>query len=286
MAVASARLGDWRQARELLRNLVAKELKVRYKHSALGFAWSLLTPLLMTAIFTVVFATFLRIPVDRFAAFFLAGYLIWQFFANSVNASVGAIVSNGSLIRKVYFPREVIPLSLVLSQAVHLLLALVVTAPLFYLMRGNFLPYLPAILVGLVLLVAFTAGMSMLFAAINVTFRDLQELTQVLFMAWFYGTPIIYPRYLVDDAAATAEGWIVPILPWIQGIIAANPMTWFVQIFQRPLYGVPAPPDVGAAPPAWPDPMTFAVCAAWAVGTLVLGWWLFRRRAVSFAKEV
>jgi ABC-type polysaccharide/polyol phosphate export permease len=285
MAAAPARLGDWRQARELLRNLIAKELKVRYKHSVLGIGWSLLTPLLMTAIFTVVFATFLRIPVDRFASFFLAGYLVWQFFANSVHASVGAIVSNGALIRKVYFPREVIPLSLVLAQAVHLGLALLVTAPVFLVMRGNFLPYTPAILLGLVLLVGFTAGMSMLFAAVNVTFRDLQELTQVMFMAWFYGTPIIYPRYLVEDAAATAEGWLAPVLPWIQRVIEANPMTWFVQLFQRALYGVPAHPDVGAAPPTWPDATTIAVCAAWSVGTLAVGWWLFRRRAVVFAKE-
>lgn len=281
MAVAPTRSRDVRQARELLRNLVAKELKVRYKHSVLGVAWSLITPLLMTAIFTVVFATFLRIPVDYFASFFLAGYLVWQFYANSVSASVGAIVANGSLIRKVYFPREVLPLSLVLSQAVHLLLALVVTAPFFYWQRGNFLPYLPAVLVGLVLLVAFTAGVSMLFAAVNVSFRDLQELTQVIFMAWFYGTPIIYPLYLAEEFG---ERWMV-------ALIQANPMTWFVRLFQTAIYGIPAPrpevaTDPGAGPPAWPTPETFAVCAAWAAGTLVLGWWLFRRRAVTFAKEV
>ncbi|MBA2317605.1 MAG: ABC transporter permease [Euzebyales bacterium] len=281
MAVAPAsRLGDVRQARELLRNLVGKELKVRYKQSALGFVWSLVTPLLMTAIFTVVFATFLRIPVEDFASFFLAGYLVWQFYANSVNASVGAIVSNGSLIRKVYFPREVIPLSLVLAQAFHLCLALLATAPFFLLQRGNFLPYLPAILIGIVLLVAFTAGMSMVFAALNVSFRDLQELTQVIFLAWFYGTPVIYPLYLVESTAQA----------WVKGLILANPMTWFVQLFQTALYGIPAPiPEPGqpgAPPPGWPSLTTFAVCAAWAVGTLGLGWWLFRRRAVTFAKEV
>jgi ABC-type polysaccharide/polyol phosphate export permease len=280
MAAASApRLGDLRQARELLRNLVGKELKVRYKQSALGFVWSLVTPLLMTAIFTVVFATFLRIPVEDFASFFLAGYLVWQFYANSVNASVGAIVSNGSLIRKVYFPREVIPLSLVLAQAFHLCLALLATAPFFLVQRGNFLPYLPALLIGLVLLVAFASGMSMVFAALNVSFRDLQELTQVIFLAWFYGTPIIYPRYLIEDAH-----------PAVIALIQANPMTWFVQLFQTALYGVPAPiPEPGqpgAPPPGWPSLTTFAVCAAWAVGTLGLGWWLFRRRAVTFAKEV
>jgi ABC-type polysaccharide/polyol phosphate export permease len=279
MAAVTARVGELRQARELLANLTRKEVKVRYKNSYLGIVWSLLTPLLMTAIFTVVFATFLKIPVDRFASFFLSGYLVWQFFSNSVNASVGAIVGNGPLIRKVYFPREVIPFSLVLAQAFHFCLALLATAPFFFWQRGNFLPYLPAALIGLVLLTAFAAGMSMIFAALNVSFRDLQELTQVIFLAWFYGTPVIYPLYLTDGAHAL-----------IIRLVEANPMTWFVQLFQRALYGVPAPiPEPGqpgASPPQWPSLETFAVCAAWALGTLLVGWWLFRRRAVTFAKEV
>lgn len=280
MAATTARLSDLWVSRDLLRNLVSKELKVRYKQSFLGVLWSLLTPLLMTAIFSVVFAVFLRINVDNFASFFLAGYLVWQFFANSVNSSVGAIVGNGPLIRKVYFPREVIPLSLVLSQCVHLLLALLVTAPLFLLQRGNFLPYLPAIAVGMVLLVLFTAGMSMIFAAANVGFRDLQELTQVIFLAWFYATPIIYPLFFVREEA-----------PQFLGVILANPMAWFVRLFQTALYGVPAarpvlPSDPGAPPPTWPSLEVFAVCAAWAVGTLVIGYWLFNRLAVTFAKEV
>ena len=276
---APTRSAELAQARELLANLVRKEIKVRYKHSFLGIVWSLLTPLLMTAIFTVVFATFLRIPVDDFASFFLAGYLVWQFYSNSVNASVGAIVGNGALIRKVYFPREVIPLSLVLAQAFHLLLALAATTPFFLYQRGNFLPYLPALLLGLVLLVAFTSGMSMIFAALNVSFRDLQELTQVIFLAWFYGTPVIYPLYLVERAH-----------PAISALVELNPMTWFVRLVQTTIYGVPAPipeaGEVGAAPAQWPSFEVFAVCAAWAVVTLVFGWWLFRRRAVTFAKEV
>lgn len=277
----TTRHNDFRQARELLGNLVRKEIKVRYKSSALGIIWSLLTPLLMTGIFTVVFATFLRIPVDDFATFFLAGYLVWQFFANSVNSSVGAIIGNGALIRKVYFPREVIPLSLVLSQAFHLCVALVATAPLFFWQRGNFLPYLPAVLVGLVLIIAFAAGMSMIFAALNVSFRDLQELTQVIFLAWFYGTPVIYPIYLTDEAPRI-----------IRVVVEANPMTWFVQLFQTALYGIPAPEAnpaaglLGAPPPGWPPLETALVCTAWAVVTLAVGWWLFRRRAVTFAKEV
>lgn len=276
---APTRSAELAQARELLANLVRKEIKVRYKHSFLGIVWSLLTPLLMTAIFTVVFATFLRIPVDDFASFFLAGYLVWQFYSNSVNASVGAIVGNGALIRKVYFPREVIPLSLVLAQAFHLLLALAATAPFFWYQRGSFLPYVPALLIGLVLLIAFTSGMSMIFAALNVSFRDLQELTQVIFLAWFYGTPVIYPLYLVERAH-----------PAISTLVQLNPMTWFVRLVQTTIYGVPAPipgpGETGAAAAQWPSLEVFAVCAAWAVATLAFGWWLFRRRAVTFAKEV
>lgn len=274
-APPSNRVGELWVARELLGNLVRKELKVRYKDSALGFVWSLVTPLLMTAIFTVVFATFLRINLGggNFATFFLSGYLVWQFFSNSVNSSVGAIVGNGPLIRKVYFPREVIPLSLVLSQAVHLLLALAATAPLFVWQRGFHPEAYLALVPGLALLVLFTAGVSMIFAAANVGFRDLQELTQVIFLAWFYASPVIYPLFLVENEA---PGWLPVVL--------ANPMTWFVRLFNSALYGLPS---AGVnPPPQWPSLTTFAVCAAWALGTFAVGYWLFNRLAVTFAKEV
>jgi ABC-type polysaccharide/polyol phosphate export permease len=270
-------MGELWKSRELLANLVSKELKVRYKSSALGFLWSLVTPLLMTAVFTIVFAVFLRIPLGEgnFATFFLGGYLVWQFFANSVNASVAAIVGNGALVKKVYFPREVLPLSLVLSQGVHLLLALLATAPLFISYRGFHPELLPAIALGIVLLGAFTAGVAMLFAAANVTFRDLQELVQVLFLAWFYGTPVIYPLAFLQDGLARA------FLP----LIRLNPMTWFVELFHRLLYGTAVinGPNPG---PSMPDLVTWLVCLAWAGTVLAFGWWLFQRRAVTFAKEI
>jgi ABC-type polysaccharide/polyol phosphate export permease len=276
MAIAPAKLEQLWESRELLANLVGKELKVRYKSSALGFLWSLVTPLLMTAVFTVVFAVFLRVPLGEgnFATFFLGGYLVWQFFANSVNASVGAIVGNGPLVKKVYFPREVLPLSLVLSQGVHLLLALVATAPLFVFYRGFHPELIPAIALGLVLLVAFTAGVSMVFAAANVSFRDLQELIQVLFLAWFYATPVIYPLFYLQSGTARR------FLP----LIRANPMTWYVELFHRLLYGT-ASSGVNP-PPSMPDLWAWLACAAWAALALAAGSWLFQRRAVTFAKEV
>jgi ABC-type polysaccharide/polyol phosphate export permease len=277
MAIAPAKLGELWESRELLANLVSKELKIRYKSSVLGFLWSLVTPLLMTAVFTVVFATFLRISLGEgnFATFFLAGYLVWTFFSNSVNSSVGAIVSNGALVRKVYFPREILPLSLVFSQAAHFLLALVATSPLFVYYRGFHLELLPALGLSLVLLIGFTAGVSMLFAAVNVSFRDLQELTQVLFLAWFYATPVIYPLVFVSDPTARH------FLP----LILANPLTWYVELFHQILYGIPM--SAGPNPlPSWPEPTDWLVCTGWAAVALVAGSTLFRRRAVTFAKEV
>jgi ABC-type polysaccharide/polyol phosphate export permease len=277
MAVGTASLGDLWNSRELLRNLVAKELKVRYKGSALGFLWSLVTPLLITAVFTVVFATFIRVPLGEgnFATFFLSGYLVWTFFSNSVNSSVGAIVGNGALIRKVWFRREVLPVSLVLSQAVHFGLALLATSPLFLWFRGFHPETVPALLGGFVLLVMFTTGMSMIFAAANVGFRDLQELTQVIFLAWFYLTPVIYPPFLLDDPVAQRY------LP----LVLANPMTWFVELFHTAMYGTPVPEGVNP-PPMWPDAQTWLVCTGWAVATLGIGYVLFNRLAVTFAKEV
>jgi ABC-type polysaccharide/polyol phosphate export permease len=281
-AAGRTRPRDVWAARELLRNLVAKELKVRYKGSLLGFVWSLLSPLLITAIFTVVFAKFIRVPLadGDFASFFIAGYLAWTFFANSVTSSNTAIVGSGPLVKKVWFPRVVLPLSLVVSQGVHLGLALLATSPLIIWQRGFHPMALVPLVIGLGMLAVFTAGVSMLFAAANVYFRDLQELMPVLLLGWFYATPIIYPLAFVEAGEARA------FLPLIQ----ANPMTWFTEFFHHTLYGTAILGEEGTAGvgagPAIPDLQAFLVCAAWALGALALGVLVFDRLSPSFAKEV
>jgi ABC-type polysaccharide/polyol phosphate export permease len=276
------RLRDLWRARELLRQLVSKELKVRYKHSALGFAWSLLTPVLMTGVFTVVFGFIFRFDVEDFAAFFLAGYLVWSFFQNSVAGSVQAIVGNGSLIRKVYFPREVLPLANVVAQGVHFVLALLVISPYLVYMRGTqVLVHLPAVLLGIVLVTIFAAGLAMFFAALNVTFRDLQELIVVIFLVWFYATPVIYPYEL---AVAAGQGSTVGRL--FLGVIKLNPMTWFVRLFREPLYGIGRVGDGASLPPVWPTPRVFIGCTVVALGAFFIGYVVFHRFAVTFAKEV
>lgn len=276
----------WR-ARELLRQFVGKELKVRYKNSALGFLWSMLTPALMTVVFTVIFQFVIRIEVPDFAAFFLAGYLVWQFHQNSVQGSIASIVGNGSLIKKVYFPREILPLSIVLAQVVHLLLALVAVSPYLIATRGwGVLAHLPAVALGVVLLTFFTSGVAMLFAAANVTFRDLQELVVVVFLVWFYATPIIYPAVMVTESTSS-------VARAFGRVLAVNPMTWFVRWFRESIYGtVLANPDVASPVPfvsvaqSLPSPALVFACLAAAAGTFGIGYVLFHRLALTFAKEV
>jgi ABC-type polysaccharide/polyol phosphate export permease len=283
----SSKLGELWRARELLGQLVRKELKVRYKNSSLGFLWSMLTPALMTVVFSIVFGIVVRIPVEDFPAFFLAGYLLWQFFQNSCQGAIHSIVGNGDLVKKVYFPREVLPLSHVLSQLAHLLLALLVVSPYLIATRGwTVLTHLPATLFAIVLLTVFTSGVAMLLAGVNVVFRDLQELFVVLYLAWFYTTPVLYPLALVEAELAGHP------LSWIGTILRINPMTWFVEVFRAPLYGgvqvtegdVAAP--VVSMAPTWPALGALAIAIAWAVVAFVVGYVVFLRRARTFAKEV
>ncbi|MFA9445121.1 ABC transporter permease [Egicoccus sp. AB-alg6-2] len=283
---ASGKLVELWRARELLLQLVRKELKVRYKNSALGFLWSMITPVLMTIVFSVVFTVVVPIPVDDFPAFFVAGYLLWQFFQNSCRGGTDSIVGNGDLVKKVYFPREVLPLSHVLSQLVHLLLALLVISPFLIYFRGwGLLVHLPATLLAVVLLTVFTSGAAMWFAGVNVVFRDLQELFIVIFQVWFYATPVLYPLALVQASPELERR----SLDWIATALTYNPMTWFVEVFREPLYGPVirrGVDDIESLAPAWPSVSAIGIAALWALGAFVFGYAVFLRRARTFAKEV
>ncbi len=282
---ASTKLVELWRARELLTQLVRKELKVRYRNSALGFLWSMLTPVLMTAVFSVVFTQIVRIPVDDFPVFFISGYLVWQFLQNSCQGAIHSIVGNGELIKKVYFPREVLPLSHVFSQLIHLLLALLVLSPYLIYSRGvGVLLHLPTTLLAIALLTVFTSGIAMWFAGVNVAFRDLQELFVVIFQVWFYATPVLYPLALVSAQMGERFAWIAQL-------IAINPATWFVELARMGLYGsVTAADDTVAllvdGPPGWPAIGSVLIALGWAVAMFLAGYAVFRRRARTFAKEV
>jgi ABC-2 type transport system permease protein len=217
-------------ARELLSQLVRKELKVKYKDSALGFLWSLLRPMLQLAVYYVAIGEFLGAGLPDFAVFLFCGLLAWSLFTDVLGGSTGSIVGNAGLVKKVYFPREVLPLAVVGAALVNFVLQLGVLVGALVLF-GHPPPgwadvsLLPLALLALVL---FMSAAGLLLAAANVYLRDVQHLLEVALLLWFWMTPIVYP---VQTVIAKLEG--SPLLM----IYLMNPMANVVMGFQRALYG-------------------------------------------------
>ena len=273
---------------ELLAELVRKDLKVKYKNSALGFIWSLANPLLYLAVFTLVFTFFLRNNVPWFAVMFMSGYLIWSFFNSAALDATGAVVGNANLVRKVRFPRVVLPLASVGFAGVHLVLQLLV----FFLFLvpaypDAFGPQLWLLVPALAVALDFTVAMSLLASSLNVRYRDVQHLLEIVMLAWFWLTPIVYPVTVVRDELADAG------LLWMFKFYMANPMTSVVVAAQRAIYNHPVvTADDGKLVQVLPaDGYGFylqwlAVAAAISAVLLGVGLWTFRRLQADFAEEL
>src|SRR6266545_2263441 len=271
---------------ELLAELVRKDLKVKYKNSALGFVWSLANPLLYLAVFTLVF-TVLFPGVDNFPVLFMSGFLVWNFFNLSTLTATGAVVGNANLVRKVRFPRIVLPLSSVGFAGVHFLLQLAVLfAALTVLYRDAFGPQLVLLLPALAVAVIFTVAMSLLASALNVRYRDVEHLLEIALLAWFWLTPIVYPVTVVRDRLAEHD------LLWLFRFYMANPMTTVVVAMQRAIFNHPVGTSQGKPKQILPaDGYGFylqwlGVAAVVSVVLLGVGLWTFRRLQADFAEEL
>jgi len=219
---------------ELLSNLVRKDLKVKYKNSALGFLWSLANPLLYLAVFGVVFTKFLKNGIPDFWVLFMSGLLVWNFFNLSTLSGTGSIIGNANLVRKVRFPRVVLPLSSVGFAGVHFLLQTgVLLLTLLALYRPAFGPQIVLVLPALVVVLVFTVGMALLASSLNVRYRDVEHLLEIALIAWFWFTPIVYP---VTLARAELLGRFHNLL-WY--VYMGNPMSAVVTAMQRAIYREP-----------------------------------------------
>ncbi len=181
----------------LIKQLVGRDFKTKYKRSVLGVLWSFLNPLLTMSVQYIVFSTLFRSSIPNFALYLLTGIVCFSFFSESTSMALNSIVGNASLITKVYVPKYIYPLTRVLSSMVNLLLSLI---PLFAIVLITRTPIRPAILllpVGIVCLFAFCLGMGMLLASSMVFFRDTQFLWGVFTMLWMYATPIFYPESII-----------------------------------------------------------------------------------------
>jgi ABC-2 type transport system permease protein len=270
---------------ELLTELVRKDLKVKYKNSALGFIWSMANPLLYLAVFSLVFSVLLPNGVPSFAVLFMAGFLVWNFFNLATLTATGSVVGNANLVRKVRFPRVVLPLSSVGFSGVHFLLQLlvlfVVLVP-FY--PAAFGPQLWLLVPALAVAVTVTVAMSLLASALNVRYRDVEHLLEITLLAGFWLTPIVYPVTVIRDQVAGHE--------WLFDLYMASPMTAVVVAMQRAIYVHPVVTVDGKPRQILPaDGYGFyltwlGVAGAVALVLLAVGLWTFRRLQADFAEEL
>ncbi|MBK9053289.1 MAG: ABC transporter permease [Chloroflexi bacterium] len=264
--------------RYLLHNLVVRDLKVRYKNSILGVAWSMLNPLLMMVVFSLVFGVLSPNRAIRdYPVFFLVGLLPWNFFSGSLMGGTVSFGSNANLIKKVYFPRELLPLGIVLSNLVNFLIAFLVLIVFLY-ASGLGLTF-NALWVPILLLIQiiFTMGLSLLLGSLYVFFRDIVMILDVVMLAWFFLTPIIYPLEQLGSERTIAGVTFVPavVMRWL------NPMASIIDGYRTVLWGT-----MGSNGAAAMDPAYILRTAATALVTLVVGYAVFARTQYLFGEKL
>lgn len=243
--------------RDLIFQLVRRDIVSRYKRSALGIAWTMLNPLAMMIILTVVFSQLFR-SVAGYPAYILSGLVAWNFFSQGTSAAMIQMVWGSSLLQRIYLPRTAFVVSAIGTALVNLLLSLI---PLVLVVLLTGLPLRLSMLflpVPVVLLSAFALGIGLLFSAWAIYFPDVSEMYQVALIAWLYLTPIIYPEEIIP---AAYRFWVLHL----------NPMYYLIKVFRQPVYdGV------------IPSGSLLAAAALIACFTLLLGWIVFSSRADEF----
>ena len=227
------RLKDLWSNRELLILLTRSELKVKYKNSVLGYVWSMLNPALVLAIYFVVFKIIAKNYQPNFAIWLFAGLLVWNLFNVAAMSATSVVVGKAGIVKKVAFPRELLALSVVGVAFVLFAIQVVVLVAAMLIFGVSPDWSMVAILpLALVTLVTFTGAISIFLSAVNVYLRDTQHLTEVLMMAWFWGTPIVYTFGQISGELAK-----YPSLMWMKYVFLSNPITPITMTFQRAIYG-------------------------------------------------
>jgi ABC-2 type transport system permease protein len=285
------RIRDIWQFRELLVGLTRKELKVKYKNSILGFLWSLLNPAAILLTYYVVFQLILKNGVPFFAIYLISGILVWNLFSSGLLGACTAVVGNAGLVKKVAFPREILPLATVGAALIHFFLqCIVLVVFLVAFQRGPAVAYLPLVIPGLAALLLLTASLGVLLSAINVKFRDMQHLLEIALTVWFWACPIVYQFRLVRDRAANPNSFF----HWIYWVWRLNPVTPIVLTFQRALYGATSPKGAhGIRVAILPDHASpwwylwqIMIVAVVAVGLSAVSMKVFGRLEGNFAEDL
>lgn len=209
--------------RQMIFSLVKKELRGRYKGSVLGFMWTFINPLLQLLVYTFVFSVILGSPIDRYYLYLFVGLVPWLFFSGSMTGGAACIVNQKDMVKKIYFPREVMPISYVASGFVNMLLCFIVIFAVILVTGAGINPitllYLPVIMI---VEFVMALGGAMLTSALTVYFRDLEYILGILMMAWMYFTPVVYTMEQVPEE--------------VRFLFNFNPMTHVINAYRDVLY--------------------------------------------------
>lgn len=248
--------------REMIFSLVHRELKGRYKGSVLGFAWTFLNPLFQLAVYTMVFSTIMRNGIEDYYLYLFVALIPWIFFSSSLTGGAGCIRSQGGMITKIYFPREVIPISYVTSCFVNMLLSLIVVFAVVAIagrpINIEALLFLPIVMV---IEYFLSLGFCFLLSSITVYFRDVEWFTNVIMMAWQFITPVMYGIESIPES--------------LQTVFNMNPMTPIIVAYRDILY-------YGQIP----QMSTLVNAVLFAVVIFFFGWFVFSKLKNHFAEEL
>ncbi len=248
---------------QVIKELIKREIKARYKQSILGYAWVVLVPLINLVVMSVVFSFFIKVPTGGipYPMFLFVALVPWTFTANAIFQATKSVLENKTIITKVYLPREVFPIGAIGAKIIDFSLSLIVVLIfMFYYKMPLFstILYLPLIFLVHLLLVT---GISFVLSALNVFYRDIENLLGVILTAWMYLTPVVYPQELVPEK----------YLP----IFNLNPMTPIINSYRNIVLYNQAPPLP-----------SFIYTSLWAVTIFIFGYWFFKRKSKYFADVV
>ncbi|MCX6022171.1 MAG: ABC transporter permease [Chloroflexi bacterium] len=253
----------WASYRDLLYVWTVREISARYKQSLLGASWAIFQPLAMAAIFTTVFSLFISIPTEGLPAplFYYTALLPWIFFTNAVTTASSSLLNNTGLVRSVSFPKEIIPLGLLLASAADLVFTTPVLVGLLVLYQVNVHPAWISVIPLTASLMLFAAGLSLMAAALMVFIRDIRFVLPLILQMWMYVTPVVYPANAVPE--------------WLRPWYMLSPVAVAVEGYRSALL-------LGQ----WPDPGQFIAGFAVAALVFLVGWKFFKSTEILFADVV
>ena len=215
----STYIQNFKKYQPLLNELIARDIKTKYRRSLLGVLWPILNPLLMMVVLSVVFSNLFRFDIEYFPVYLLSGQLIFNFFSESTTNAMSAIIANGPLIKKIYVPKYMFVLSRIFSSTINLLASFTALICVMLVMRVRLHYTVLLSWIPLGLIVFFSLGVGLILAAITVKFRDIMHLYSVFTTALMYLTPVIYPMSILPE--------------WLEKIVLLNPITNILMMFRN-----------------------------------------------------